>query len=388
MIDKKKLEFWINTKKNVLLIGKHGVGKTAIVKEAFTKKFGKMGEAWLYFSAATMDPWVDFIGVPREAKDENGEVFLQLVMPRVLRDDKIKAIFVDEFNRAPKKIRNALMELIQFKSINGRPFNNIEMIWAAINPHDENDTYDVDKLDPAQLDRFHIHYTVPYELDRSYLSATYGKAKAGVAINWWKQLPEEVKDLVSPRRVDYALEIFSQGGALRNDVLPAKSGVDVLLEKLNGLDRFSGLTKLVKEGNEAEIKAYLNEDANYAACVEYIVDSPEDYLRYVSMERLAALANKHRSIKTYIAEHKDEFENLPESCNTPDLLAQEENFYRDPNLRWDNYREISKQYFGRSMRFRRTEREISQNISPQDAFEARREAAMKSKDALKKYLAK
>lgn len=388
MIDKKQLEFWIEHKKNVLLSGNHGVGKTAIVQEAFTKKFGKMGESWLYFSASTMDPWVDFIGVPREAKDEQGAPFLQLVRPRVLRDNKIRAIFIDEFNRAPKKVRNAIMELIQFKSINGYSFSNIEMIWAAINPHDDNETYDVDKLDPAQVDRFHIHYNVPYELDKNYLTKRYGKPIASTAINWWKDLPTEVKFLVSPRRVDYALEIYQQGGALREFVLPAKSNVNILMEKLNGLNRVEDFRKLIEAGVEADIKTYINQDANYSACLEYIVDNPDECLKYVNMERVAALASKHRSIKQYIEDNKQRFGTLlteREAIESGDAEMNQK-FYGDPALRWDNYREVSKKYYGRSMRFRRTAEEIAQNITPQKALESRCKAARESTQTLKKLL--
>ena len=51
----------------------------------------------------------------------------------VTSSTKIIDIF-DELNRAKPKVRNAVMELIQFRSINGIKFNNLRMIWAAINP--------------------------------------------------------------------------------------------------------------------------------------------------------------------------------------------------------------------------------------------------------------
>ncbi len=68
MIDDHKLDFWIQQNMNVLFSGKHGVGKTTMVIDAFNRNSLK----WMYFSAATMDPWVDFIGVPKEMKDEQG----------------------------------------------------------------------------------------------------------------------------------------------------------------------------------------------------------------------------------------------------------------------------------------------------------------------------
>ncbi len=136
MISDKKLDFYIENGMNVLFIGRHGVGKTAMGKAAFERHNLK----WKYFSAATMDPWVDFVGVPKETTDkETGENYIELVRPKGFHNDQVEAIFMDELNRAKDKVRNAVMELIQFRSINGVKFTKLKMIWAAINPEDEED---------------------------------------------------------------------------------------------------------------------------------------------------------------------------------------------------------------------------------------------------------
>ena len=148
MISDKKLDFFIKHKLNVLLSGKCGTGKTTVVIDAFNRNNMK----WLYFSASTMDPWVDFIGVPKEKKTAEGKSYLELVRPQAFEDDEVEALFFDEYNRSPKKVRNAVMELIQFKSINGKKFKNLKVIWAAINPNDKDDEetkYDIEELDPA-----------------------------------------------------------------------------------------------------------------------------------------------------------------------------------------------------------------------------------------------
>src|SRR5574339_183824 len=95
----KKLDFWIKNNYNVLFKGKHGVGKTTSVLEAFNKS----GLKWMYFSASTMDPFCDFVGIPKEVKDENGNSYLDLIRPRQFQNDEVEALFFDEFNRAPKK---------------------------------------------------------------------------------------------------------------------------------------------------------------------------------------------------------------------------------------------------------------------------------------------
>ena len=112
---------------NVLLVGNHGVGKTAIVRTALDD----LGLVWKYFSASSIDPWVDLVGVPKE-KDG----VLELIRPATLDFENLQVIFLDEYNRAPKKVRNACMELIQFGSINGKKFPKLQLVIAAINPDD------------------------------------------------------------------------------------------------------------------------------------------------------------------------------------------------------------------------------------------------------------
>lgn len=222
MINQKKLAVYLKNGLNVILEGAHGVGKTAVVKQVFEEA----NLNWKYYSAATMDPWVDFIGVPKTVKDSNGNDVLELVKPSELANDTVEAIFFDEFNRAPSKVMNAVMELIQFGSINGRKFNNLKVVWAAINPFDEDGTYSVESIDPAILDRFHINIKVPYELDTGYLFKTYG-ATSKPFVKWWHELPKELKFKVSPRRLDYAIKISSFGGDL-HDVLPKETNIKKL----------------------------------------------------------------------------------------------------------------------------------------------------------------
>ena len=281
MIKKEKLEFWIRNKYNVLFVGKHGVGKTSIIKQAFDDA----GLAWKYFSAATMDPWVDFIGTPKEHKDENGVSYLDLVRPREFQFDTIEALFFDEFNRAPKKVRNAVMELIQFRSVNGKRFNNLKVIWAAINPEDEDDGYDVEKLDPAQKDRFHVIVSLPYQLHKPYFVQKYG-AKVATATNmWWSALAPPVKDEVSPRRVDYALDIHKKGGDI-DDVLPSSCGISTLKTLLNN----EPLDQQVKKASSAELDDLLKDETTYNLIrTQWTKDIAKKVLPHLSRERVAAL---------------------------------------------------------------------------------------------------
>jgi hypothetical protein len=280
-----KLDFWIKNNLNVLFVGKHGVGKTSIIINSFERNKLK----WKYYSAATMDPWVDFIGVPRELKDEKGQSYLDLVKPIEWAYDTIEALFFDEFSRSSKKIRNAVMELIQFKSINGKRFEKLKIIWAAINPDDEESLeYDVEKLDPAQEDRFHIKVDIPYEPDATYFKNKFGSDISCSSLEWWKGLDPKIKNTVSPRRLDYALTIFISGGDLR-DVLPSQSNVSKLNSLLKSGSIVNRLNKILSEKDEQVKFNYFENQNNYDEAINFILKRM-DYrplLGYIGKERLS-----------------------------------------------------------------------------------------------------
>lgn len=314
-VQQTKLDFWIQNNKNVLFVGKHGVGKTAMVKEAFDRH----GLNWRYFSASTMDPWVDFVGVPREKTDEKipeqfevlkelakvdtklalewiqnnwkmgpessqkildhatnreaGLTYLELVRPQTFANGQIEALFFDEFNRSPKKVRNAVMELLQFKSINGMKFPNLRFIWAAINPEDDEElSYDVEKLDPAQQDRFHIISTVPYKPNTEWFRKKFGQQIADAAIQWWDDLPKEEQGAVSPRRLEYGLDIYTERGDMR-DVLPLNTNVSKLITALNTGPMTQKLENLMKDNDAPATRSFLANENNYTSAMKFISKS-------------------------------------------------------------------------------------------------------------------
>ena len=204
------LELYADNGVNVMFSGRHGVGKTEIIKKVFNKKFK---DKWLYYSASTMDAWVHFIGAPKAVTRSDGSEVLKIIPPENLADDNIEALFFDELNRASDATLHAIMELIQFRSINGRKFTNLKVIWAAINPHDEEGTYSVTKLDPAHIDRFPIFISIPYKLDKMFLKKKHGSL-ALPFMQWWESHTEEIKHLISPRKLDDSINIHKIGGDL------------------------------------------------------------------------------------------------------------------------------------------------------------------------------
>lgn len=305
-----KLDFWLSKNYNVLLRGRQGCGKSTLVIDAFNRA----GLKWKYFSAATMDPWVDFIGIPKEVKHENGNSYLELIRPQVFQDDEVEAIFFDEFNRAnSRKILNAVMELIQFKSINGKKFNNLRIIWAAINPeNDEIQKFHVEELDPAQLDRFHVIVDVPYLPDLEYFEKKYGQEMAKAAIIWWKELDSKIQLEISPRRLDYALQVYQDGGDIR-DVLTNKANINKLLLEINDGSISGKLDDLFKNQNISEAQAFLAIENNFSACLQYILKN-NNYINFfvplMAEEKISSLIIQNIKIEKFALNNYEKFTEL------------------------------------------------------------------------------
>lgn len=270
----KVFDFWIENNCNVLFEGDHGVGKTMSILDSWKRH----NLNFLYFSASTMDPWIDFVGVPEKIvdPDDPNKSFLQLVRPRLLAEDVIDAIFIDEYNRAHKKVRNAVMELIQFKSINGKKFDRLKLVWAAINP--DGGPYDTDALDPAQRDRFQIQVKVPFDLNMRYLASKYNSDIAEAASEWWYGINEELrKKHCSPRRLDYALDLHLKGGDIKMGVLDPCLGVDKLLNTLNKGPIIATFEKIYKKNDDSELKKFLTDPNNWND-IQKTVKGKKEYL--------------------------------------------------------------------------------------------------------------
>jgi len=237
---------------NLLLSGYHGVGKTQMVLEETKRQGLKMK----YYSSPTLDPWPDLVGipVPVDTKSNSEDKQLQFIRPADVEDAEI--MFFDELNRAHPKVINAVLEAIQFRSINGKPLPRLKMVWAAINPPD--DIYDVNELDPVVVDRFHIHLQVPAEPSVSYYTKKAGISPhvAKALVMWWhRDLDDNLRQMVSPRRLEYMGQNYSRGLGLRYSVPPSvKAPLQHLIRRIEGkaLLPFE-LTRQNLIGSQAEI---------------------------------------------------------------------------------------------------------------------------------------
>ena len=305
-----KMDFWIKNNLNVLLEGQQGVGKSTII-EAMVKR-NKL--SYKYFTASLMDPYLTLIGVPKEAKDkETGESFLDFIKPSEFADDSVEFIFLDEFNRAPPSVRNAVMELIQFKSINGRKLKNLKAVWAAINPYDDNETFNVQELDPAQKDRFHVFYQLPFEPSEQYFTEKFGKHMAKTAIKWWNGVPTDIRNDVSPRRLDYALEMYQMGGDV-GDVLNPLTRPETLVRKLQD---FTGGEGTYSERWMTDSESFLDEITSRTTPTDVDVVKAFSELKAYSMDMAVDYVGKLLPDQLNLIRESEEIDIMLRNFNGP-----------------------------------------------------------------------
>jgi hypothetical protein len=187
-------------------------------------------------------------------------------------------------------------------------FPNLRLVWAAINPDDDEDeTYDVERLDPAQADRYHVTIEVPYKPNTDWFREEYGQRIADAAVQWWDDLTAEDKGRISPRRLQYALDIYRERGDMR-DVLPLTSNVSKLTTALNTGPITEKLEALMKSKDVAEARNFLMNDNNYSASMKFIPKSETLMAYFIPLlpkEKMAALMGEDDKTCNYIIANSD-----------------------------------------------------------------------------------
>lgn len=137
---------------NIMLMGKHGIGKSQILERFFTERGCKVVTLFLGQMA---DPG-DLIGLPH--KDEvNGKT--QFLPPYWFPSDgKPVVLFLDELNRARPEVLQTIMDLALNRTLAGKKLPSGSRIVSAVNCGDE---YQLTELDPALVSRFNIYEFVP-----------------------------------------------------------------------------------------------------------------------------------------------------------------------------------------------------------------------------------
>ena len=151
---KETLEFTPSTQ-NIMLVGKHGIGKSEILTSYFN---GKGMKVVTLFLGQMADPG-DIIGLPSKVEKENadGHVTSQtdFTPPYWFPiDGKPIVLFLDELNRARPEILQTVMDLTLNRKLAGKALPEGSYVISAVNDGDE---YQLTDLDPALVSRFNIY---------------------------------------------------------------------------------------------------------------------------------------------------------------------------------------------------------------------------------------
>jgi len=139
---------------NIMLVGKHGIGKSQILETYFTKKGMKVVPLFL---GQMSDPG-DLIGLLNKNEATGKTEF----MPPYWfpTDDKPIVLFLDELNRARPEVLQTIMDLALNRTLAGKKLPAGSRIISAVNAGEE---YQLTDLDPALVSRFNVFEFVPTE---------------------------------------------------------------------------------------------------------------------------------------------------------------------------------------------------------------------------------
>lgn len=132
---------------NIMLVGKHGIGKSEILTEYYSRKGMKVVPLFL---GQMSDPG-DLIGIPNKNEETGKTEFMPPYWFPL--DGKPIVLFLDELNRARPEILQTIMDLALNRTLAGRALPEGSRIISAVNAGDQ---YQLTDLDPALVSRFNI----------------------------------------------------------------------------------------------------------------------------------------------------------------------------------------------------------------------------------------
>ena len=137
---------------NIMLSGRHGIGKSEIL----TKYYEERGMKVVALFLGQMSDPGDLIGLPnKDEKTGKTEFMPPYWFPT---DGKPVVLFLDELNRARPEVLQTIMDLALNRKLAGRQLPEGSVVISAVN---EGDEYQLTDLDPALVSRFNIYRFAP-----------------------------------------------------------------------------------------------------------------------------------------------------------------------------------------------------------------------------------
>lgn len=138
---------------NILLAGKHGIGKSQIITDYYDRERGLPVIA--FFLGQMSDPG-DLIGLLHKDETDGRSVFLPPYWWPVGGEPVV--LFLDELNRARPELLQAVQDLALNRTLAGKRLPEGSIVVAAVN---EGEEYQLTDLDPALVSRFNVYEFAP-----------------------------------------------------------------------------------------------------------------------------------------------------------------------------------------------------------------------------------
>ncbi len=271
---------------NIMLVGKHGIGKSEILTNYFNKKGMKVVSLFLGQMA---DPG-DLIGLPHKNEETGKTDFMPPYWFPV--DNEPIVLFLDELNRARPELLQTVMDLALNRKLAGRYLPEGSRIISAVNDGEE---YQLTDLDPALVSRFNIYNFRP--TNQEWLRWA---DKAGVderIISFISENPKALEEM--GRDIDNGL-----------DKTPDRRGWKKVSDLIKGVDELGDVYRKVIGGIvgvSTMTLFFTSLGANRLLSASDIIEDFPKHEKKVKKYKLADLCTLNESIFRYI---EKEFDNL------------------------------------------------------------------------------
>lgn len=203
------LKMAIEHGKNLYVEGPPGIGKTAYVRQICEES----GASVLVLSTPVVSPENMVVPFPTDGE-------LDLMLMRWFAEPGPKVLVFDEVWRCSASVRNKVMEILQERTLGGKPIEGLICCIALNNPKEVGGfRMDTGKPDRAQADRFFMSLTihakdVPWA---SHLLNKYGDV-AETFLEWWKEgIADDLgRTMITARTLERLIKRHELGMPLEN----------------------------------------------------------------------------------------------------------------------------------------------------------------------------
>tara|TARA_Y100000114_G_C11750220_1_gene323862 strand:+ start:512 stop:1573 length:1062 start_codon:yes stop_codon:yes gene_type:complete len=235
----------------VILRGRHGVGKSQVVYQ-----IAKNMELPVVERRASQMTEGDLVGLPSIDGDRTS--FNPPDWFKVACEEPV-VLFLDEVDRAVQEVRQGIFELTDSRKLNGHHLHPETVVFAAVNGGEHGEQYQVNEMDPAELDRYSVWDIEPTVEDW---------------LSWAKENVDQlVWDFINQNR-DH---LEHSGDYEPNKVYPSRRSWDRLNKVLEGAD--------LLESPGPELFALSVSFVGFEAAVAFN-DFAANYDRQVTVEQL------------------------------------------------------------------------------------------------------